>query len=92
MTIPFDESRKKWALDPGFVEAYAALAPEFRLARKLLEARSNAGLSQQELARRMGTSQSAVARLESGHRPSIKSLERYAEAVGMRLEISLVPR
>ncbi len=92
MTIPFDESRKQWAQDPAFAREYEALAPEFALARKLLEARSSAGFSQQDLARLMGTSQSAVARMESGHRPSIKSLERYADAVGMRLEISLVPR
>ncbi|HAT49566.1 MAG: helix-turn-helix transcriptional regulator [Nitrospirae bacterium] len=92
MTIPFEETREKWFKDPEFLKEYEALEPEFRLARQLIEARSNVGLSQQELAQRMGTSQSAVARLESGHKPSIKSLERYAEAVGMKLEINLAPR
>lgn len=92
MTIPFDESRKKWFTDPEFVREYQALEPEFHLAEQLLAARSRAGLSQQELAHCMGTSQSAVARMESGHRPSIKSLERYAQAVGMKLVINLVPR
>lgn len=92
MTIPFEETRKKWFNDPAFLREYDALEPEFRLARQLIEARSNAGLSQQELAHRMGTSQSTIARLESGHKPSIKSLERYAKALGMKLEINLAPR
>ncbi|MBF0462939.1 MAG: helix-turn-helix transcriptional regulator [Magnetococcales bacterium] len=92
MTIPFEKTRKKWFKDPVFRKEYALLEPEFCLARQLIGARSHAGLSQQELASRMGTSQSAVARLESGHKPSIKSLERYAEAVGMKLEIRLAPR
>lgn len=91
MSIPFEETRKKWFKDPAFLKEYEALEPEFRLAGQLINARSNAGLSQQELAQRMGTSQSTVARLESGHKPSIKSLERYAEAVGMKLEINLAP-
>ena len=48
-------------------------------------------MSQSDVAERMGTSQPAVARLESGHKPSLKTLERYAEAVGMKVEI-ITPR
>lgn len=90
MTIPFAELRKKWKKDPDFREEYEALKPEFKLARELIEARARAGLSQSDVAERMGTSQLTVARLESGHKPSLKTLERYAEAVGMKVEINLV--
>lgn len=90
MTIPFSELRKKWRENPEFRKEYHALEPEFELARKLIRARIKAGLSQKEVAERMGTSQPTVARLESGHKPSLKSLERYAEAVGMKVEIRLV--
>jgi predicted transcriptional regulator len=90
MTIPFSKLRKKWMQDPEFRKEYEALAPEFALARELIGARAVAGLSQEDVAERMGTSQPAVARLESGHKPSIKSLERYAKAVGKKVEIHLV--
>ena len=90
MTIAFDELRKRWHNDPEFQKEYDALRPESRLARELIEARTAAGLSQREVAHRMGTSQPAIARMESGRRPSLRSLERYAEAVGRRLEIHLI--
>ncbi len=90
MTIPFNELRKKWRQDPKFIEEYEAIEPEFELARELIMARTKAGLSQQEVAKKMGTSQPAVARLESGHKPSLKSLERYAKVVGMKVDIHLV--
>ena len=90
MTIPFTELRKKWEKDPDFRKEYESLQPEFQLARVLIEARAKSGLSQREVAERMGTSQPTVARLESGHKPSLKTLERYAAAVGMKIEIHLV--
>lgn len=90
MTIPFAELRKKWKKAPEYQKEYEALKPEFKLARELIEARAKAGLSQSDVAERMGTSQPTVARLESGHKPSLKTLERYAEAVGMKVEINLV--
>ena len=70
MTIAFDELRKRWRNDPDFRKEYDALKPEFRLARELIEARTAARLSQREVASRMGTSQPAVARMDSakGHR------------------------
>ncbi|MBF0137679.1 MAG: helix-turn-helix domain-containing protein [Magnetococcus sp. DMHC-1] len=91
MTIPFSELRKEWRKNPQYMEEYTALEGEFSLARELIQARVDAGLSQQEIAERMGTSQPTVARLESGHKPSLKSLERYAKAVGMKVQIHLVP-
>ena len=90
VTIPYAALRKKWDKDPEFLKERAALKPEFQLARELIEARVNAGLSQQEVAEKMGPSQPTVARLESGHHPSLRSLQRYAEATGSKLEIRLV--
>ena len=83
--------KKKWQADPAFRRAYDVLKPEFAVARQLIAARSRAGLSQAEVARRMGTTQSTVARLESGYRlPAMSSLQRYADAIGHKLEVRLV--
>jgi ribosome-binding protein aMBF1 (putative translation factor) len=78
--------------DPAYREAYDALEGEFALVDVLLRARTRARLSQAEVASRMGTTESAVSRLESGRvKPSTRTLERYAEATGHRLRISLEP-
>lgn len=83
---------KRWSSDPAYAEAYDSMADEFAVAHALIEARTRAGLSQAELAERMETSQSVVARMESGrHLPSTRSLQRYARAVGARLNIALAP-
>lgn len=78
---------------PGFDEAYAALGDEYALVRELLTARSRAGLTQEDVARSMGTTKSAVSRLEAAgkHSPSVTTLKRYAKAVGCQVEIRLVP-
>lgn len=75
--------------DPEYRAAYAATEGEFALASALIGARSRAGLSQTELARRMGTSQAAIARMESGrYLPSGRTLQRFAAATGTMLRIS----
>ncbi len=87
------ELHERWRRDPEYRGACEALDDEFAIAGALIAARTRAGLSQQQLAERMGTSQSAVARMESGQAlPSARSLARYAAATGSRLEIRLVPR
>lgn len=92
MTIPVNKLHKKWMKDPAYQAAYEALEPEFALARELIEARSKAGLTQAEVAARMGTTQSVVARIESGRNPpNLKTLGKYAEAVGRRVKLKLVP-
>jgi len=84
---------KKWLKEPKYRKAYEALEEEFVLASAVIDVRSRAGLTQQELAQKMGTTQPAVARLESGRsRPSMRTLERLAEATGSRLCISFAPR
>jgi len=92
-----DEMVNEWMQDPVFKKEYDALEPEFALFDELIKARNNAGLTQAEVAERMGTKTPAIARLESGggskkHSPSIETLHKYAEAVGCGLEIKLVPR
>src|SRR5438034_9001840 len=84
---------KRWMRDPDYRKAYQALEGEFVLASAVIEARNRAGLTQREVARRMGTTQPVVARLESGRvRPSMRTLERLAEATGSRLLISFGAR
>jgi ribosome-binding protein aMBF1 (putative translation factor) len=90
--IPVEESFAEWRKDPKYVEAYDALEDEFALAAALIEARARAGLTQQQLADRMHTTQAVIARLESGRvKPSTRTLERLAAATGMRLRISFEP-
>ena len=85
------ELKKKWQRDPAFRKEYEALKPEFALARQMIAARSRAGLSQAEVARRMRTTQSTIARLEGGGTlPSLNSLTRYAQAIGHRVEVRLI--
>lgn len=78
----------------GFAEAYEALAVEYAVASEMLAARTRAGLTQEAVASRMGTSKSTVSRLESAgkHAPSLSSLKRYAKAVGCKVQIRLVPQ
>lgn len=78
----------------GFAEAYDALAVEYQVASQMLKARARAGLTQDAVAERMGTTKSAVSRLESAgrHTPSLATLKRYAQAVGCDLQVKLVPR
>jgi len=89
--IRHEDLKKKLMRDPEFRREYDALAPEFELAGELIGARARAGLTQAQLAKRMGTTQSAIARLESGRLPSVKTLQRYAQATGTRPVVKLVP-
>ena len=87
--VPFDvaATHTRWLKRPGYVQAYAALADEFAALGELLRARQAAGLTQAQVAERMGVPQSSVARLESSagsrkHAPSLATLRRYADALG----------
>jgi len=86
----FEAFKKRMLKDPAIKAEYDRLEPEFALARELIGARAKAKLTQGQVARRMGTSQSAVARMESGRKmPSTASLQKYARAVGRELRIAL---
>ncbi len=83
---------KKWFKDPAFVKEYDGLEEEFVLIRAVMEARAHSGLSQAQLARKMKTTQSAIARLESGKgHPSTRTLSKLAAATGTKLRISFEP-
>ena len=77
----------KMRSQPGYKEKY-------ELPCKMLEARKRAGLTQEQVAEKMGTKATAIARLESAsskHSPKVETLRKYAEAVGCRLNIELIP-
>ena len=91
MVKPIGKLKRKWMRDPEFAVEYARLEREFAIAGVIIGARKHAMLTQKQLAERMGTSQSVIARLESGRvMPSIKTLFRIAEATGTHPEIRLV--
>jgi ribosome-binding protein aMBF1 (putative translation factor) len=81
----------KWMKDVKYQKAYEALDEEFALATAMIEARSRAGLTQNQLAERMKTTQSTIARLESGKAmPSGKTLQKFAAATGSKLKIAFL--
>ncbi len=84
----------KARLRKGFSEAYEALDLEYQVVGQLLKARERAGLTQDAVAERMGTTKSAISRLESAgkHAPSLSTLRRYAQAVGCDIQVKLVPQ
>lgn len=86
----------RWMQDPEFKAGYDALEDEYALLRELLRARKRVNLTQEEVAQKMGTKGSAVARIESSilkkkPSPSISTLRKYAQAVGCTLEIKFKP-
>ena len=93
MPSNLQQFKKKALAKPAVRAAYDELAEEFAFLDEVLKARTKTGLTQAEVAERMGTTQSAVARLESAnakHSPSLATLQRYAQAIGHRVEVRLV--
>jgi ribosome-binding protein aMBF1 (putative translation factor) len=82
--------KSKMLADRDVRAAYKALSDEFDLAHELIAARVRAGLTQAEVAKRMGTTQSVVARLESGQMPSVNTLLKFAKATRSRPIIKLL--
>jgi ribosome-binding protein aMBF1 (putative translation factor) len=83
---------EKWHRDPAFKKAFDDLEEEFLVLQALMEARAHSGLTQSQLARKMKTTQSAIARLETGKaHPSTRTLFKLAAATGTRLKISFEP-
>lgn len=85
----------EWKRDPEFKAAYDELETEYVLLRELLQARQRAGLTQAEVAKKMGTKAPAVTRLETAlsddrQSPTLATLKKYAHAVGCKLEVHLV--
>lgn len=89
------ELKDKALSNPETRAAYDELDAEFSLLRQMLQARRKAGLSQAQVADRMGTKAPAITRLESSlsngkHSPSLTTLRRYAKAVGCELQVKLI--
>ena len=96
--VPFNihATRRQWMKNPAFKRAYAALEDEFATLDALLEARRHSGLTQAEVAGKMGIKQSALARIESSlanrkHAPSLTTLRKYAAVLGCKLELRITP-
>jgi ribosome-binding protein aMBF1 (putative translation factor) len=88
-----DTLKRELLADAETRAAYDAQADEYGIARELIAARTRAGLSQGEVAQRMGTTQSVVARLESGKRPpSMRTVQRFAQAVGGHVVLRIESR
>lgn len=95
--IDLEAQHARWMKQPGYAVAYAALEDEYAVLGELLRARQAAGMTQTDVAERMGIAQASVARLESSagsrkHAPSIATLRRYADAVNCDLHLSLTPK
>ena len=93
MSSSLQRFKRQALVKPGVKEAYDALEDEFAFLDEVLKARAESGLTQAEVAQRVGTTQSAIARLESAtpkHSPSIATLQRYARALGYRVQVRLV--
>jgi predicted transcriptional regulator len=93
MTVSWDKVRARMMQDPEVRAEYERIGPAMEIAFALADARRKSGLTQGEVATRMGTSQAAVARLEGGKiNPSWGVISRFAEAVGARAEMALVSK
>ena len=93
MTSTLKQFKRRALSRPEVKEAYDASAGEFAFLDEVLRARAESGLTQAEVAKRIGTTQSAIARLESAeprHSPSIATLQKYAKALGYSVEVRLV--
>ena len=93
MTSRFDRFKTRALARPGVRDGYESLSEEFELLDEILKARTEAGITQAELAERIGTTQSAVARMETAigkHSPTIATLKRYAAALGYRVQVRFV--
>lgn len=88
--VPFKKIHKEWMKNPDFQREYKKLEPEFQIARQIIAARNKQKLSQEDLAKKVGTGQAVVSRLESMiGKPSISLLERFARALNVQFNITI---
>src|SRR5258708_31674900 len=92
-SIPFEEIHQKWMQNPKYRREYEKLEPEFQIARQIINARIKGKISQQELAKRMGTGQAVISRLENMNaQPSLTLIQRLADALGLKVELRFTPK
>ena len=90
---PWDEFLKERMQDPAFAEVSREMEPEFQAAREVMRLRLDQGLTQKELAERIGTQQASISRLErAAYKPNVAFLQRVAEALDARVEIRFVSK
>ena len=88
--IPYEQIKKELLSDPQVKKEYDALEPEFALIRQSIKKRIAAKMSQEQLAKKLGTKQSAISRFESGsYHPTIDFASKVAKALGMKLKVTL---
>ncbi|MEA3360059.1 MAG: helix-turn-helix transcriptional regulator [Thermodesulfobacteriota bacterium] len=96
MTRPtFYDFKKKALSDPDVRAEYESLSAAYHLRKKLIGLRKKAGLTQEELARRLNTQKSNISRLENVHSkisPKLSTIEEYINANGFKLELDFVPQ
>lgn len=91
MTTKLSDLKKEWLKDHQIDKYYQDQKAEFELAREFIKARIKANMTQSQIAKKMKTTQSVIARLESGNAvPTIKTIERFARAVGMKYELRFI--
>lgn len=79
---------EKWMKNPEYKDEYERLGPEFEIARQIIDARIKKKISQEELAKRMGTGQAVISRLENANaRPSLSLIQRLADALNLKVEL-----
>ncbi len=88
--VKWEDVKKELLQDPEFKKEYDALEVEFSIITQVIQKRLDKGLTQKQLAEKVGTKQSAIARLEGGNsNPSIAFLEKVAKALDSKLQVSL---
>lgn len=88
--ISFSDVKKEWLKDPKFKKAYDDLEPEYAIIRAVLQKRIKSKMSQKDLAKKLGTKQSAISRLESGtYNPTLSFLKKLSTTLGGKLEIKI---
>ncbi len=92
-SVPHEQVMEELLQDPEFARAYRELEPEFQIIRQVIALRNQQDMTQAELAKRVGTKQSSIARMESkGQIANLHLLQRVADALDARLEVRLIPR
>ena len=91
--INAEDLHRKWMKNPKFRQEYEKLEPEFAIARTIIEARIKNKVSQEELAKKMGTGQAVISRLESASSsPSLSLIKRLASALNLKVELRFTPK
>lgn len=86
----WEELRDEWMKDPEFVKEWKKIEPQYQIARQMIGARLKKKMTQEELAKRAGTGQAVISRLEGMNaKPSISLLQRVAKALDTKFKITI---